>query len=196
MVSGDEAALGEEVSTVGLAPLVANQLHDVGSILRKLPVNGTITHLMPNVVHAIQLEPAAMILLSEHKRVDMEPVEFILVGVLGVDGFAEDAVHDVISGKEVVCGSAKSSSGDVEVAHLVLWHWLGVEMNLEGMTVVVKKLIANPMCKLCPSGPHDMLLGHSSERVITILINLKHHGGVELANDLLVVGVVEGHQRD
>jgi hypothetical protein len=69
-------------------------------------------------------------------------------------------------------------------------------MNPEGVAVVVSKLVTKTMCKLWPSCPHDMLLGHPSEGAITIIINFKHHGGVELANDILVVWVVEGHQRN
>jgi hypothetical protein len=123
-------------------------------------------------------------------------VDFIVVGVLGVDGVAVDVVQDVVGGEEVICTAAKCSPINVEVDHLVFAHGLGLEMNPEGVAVVVSKMVAKTLCKLFPRGPHELLLGHPSERADTKLILFKHHDGIELAYDFLVVLVAEGHQRN
>jgi hypothetical protein len=136
----DAATLSEEVSTPSLIPLEANQTHDVWGILGNLPEEGAVTHLMPYIVHAIQLLSAALVLLSEHEEVERKAVKFILICMLRVEGVAVDAVNDVKSGKEVISTAAKRSPGDVEVDHLVLAHGIGVMMNLEGVEVVVIKL--------------------------------------------------------
>jgi hypothetical protein len=141
---------------LSLFPIEANQPHDVRSIFGKLAKKGAITHLTPYVVHAIQLSPAAMVLLSKHEEVDKEAMDFIMIGILGVNNVAVDAVHDIIGGEEGICTTAKRSTRDVEVDHLVLAHGLRVKMNLEGVEVVVVELIAKTMRKLCPSGSLDI----------------------------------------
>ena len=58
-------------------------------------------------------------------------MNFIKIAFLGVECVAEDAVEDVVGGKKIICTSATSSSGDIEVNHLVLGHRLVAKMNTE-----------------------------------------------------------------
>jgi hypothetical protein len=90
------AALLKKISTALLIPLETNEPHEVRSVLRKLAKECTITHLMPNVIHDVQLLAAAPQLMSAHKEIHKEPMHLIVVGMLGVDGAAVDAVHDVV----------------------------------------------------------------------------------------------------
>jgi hypothetical protein len=105
---------------------------------------------------------------------------------------AVDAFHDIKGGEEVICTTTKCPPGDVDIDHLVLAHGLGVNMNPEGVEVVVVELVAKSMFL----GSHDMFLGHPSEGAVSMFIHFKHHGSIELAYDFLGVRVVEGHQRN
>jgi phenylalanine-4-hydroxylase len=78
MVSGEHPALGEKVSTVSFIPLKANEPHDVGSILRELAEVG-LYHLMPNIVHDVQLHVASLVFLSAYKEIDEESMYFIMI---------------------------------------------------------------------------------------------------------------------
>jgi hypothetical protein len=73
-VNDEHPALGEKVSMVILLPLKENEPHDIGSILRELAEEGTLLHLMPNIVHDIQSLAASLVFLSAHKEIDKEPV--------------------------------------------------------------------------------------------------------------------------
>jgi hypothetical protein len=151
---------------------------------------------MPNVVHDVQSLAAALKLLSMHKEVEKEPMYFIVVGVFGVDGFAVDAIHDVKGWKKVICTTAKSTPGEIEVDHLVVAHGLVLEMNPEVVGVIIGDFIASARRKLFTSGLRNMLLGHPFEGAHLILIFKKHHCGIELENHLLGVIMSEGHQGD
>jgi hypothetical protein len=163
--------------------------------LRKLAKKITISHLMPNIVHNVQLLAAAPHLMSAHKKVYTKPVHFILVSVLGVDGSAVHAIHDVVDGEEVVSTSTQHPSGNVEVGHLLFGHWLGLKVNLEDVGVIVIKLISNTSSKLLPRGLHHMLPSHPFQRAKTSFILKEYSCGVELAYHFLGVVVREGHQR-
>jgi hypothetical protein len=169
-VSGAGCTLRENVSTASSLPLETNDPHDVWCILGKLAEEGTILHLMTNIVHNIQLLAAALVLLSAHKEVDNETMYFIMIGVLGVDGVAVDAVHDIKGWDKVICTTAMYTPGEVEVDHLVLAHCLVLEMNPKEVGIIVGELIANARCKLLPCGLHHILLGHPLERADTTLI--------------------------
>jgi hypothetical protein len=56
------------------------------------------------------------------------------------------------------------------------------------------EVVAETLCKVLPSGLHDVLLDDPSDRANTILINIELDGGIELANDLLGEWMVESHQ--
>jgi hypothetical protein len=105
---------------------------------------------MPNVVHDIQLLAPALVLLTMHKEVDKETVYFIIIGVLGFDGVAVDAVHDILSWEEIICATAMCTPREVEVDHLVLAHWLVLEMNPGEVNIIAGELIANAHCELRP----------------------------------------------
>jgi hypothetical protein len=95
-MESDGVTLLDEISTASSVPFEANEPHDVWCILRELAEEGTILHLMPYVVHDVQLLASTLVLLSTHKEVHKKTMHFIVVGVLGVDGVAIDAVHDVV----------------------------------------------------------------------------------------------------
>ena len=59
----------KKISMALLLPLEKNEPHDVRRILGKLAKKGTITHLMPNVVHDVQLLAAAPQLMCAHKEI-------------------------------------------------------------------------------------------------------------------------------
>jgi hypothetical protein len=122
-------------------------------------------------------------------------MHFIMVGVLGVDGAAVDAVHDVVDGKEVYGTFTQHPSGDVEVSHFLLSHWLGLDMNPEDVGVIVGKLISNASSKILPRGLHHMLPSHPLQGAEASFILKEYNRGVELAYHLLGVVVREGHQR-
>jgi hypothetical protein len=151
---------------------------------------------MPNVVHDIQFLAATLVLLSAHKEIDGEAVNFIMIGVLRVDGVAVDSVHDVIGREEVICTAAKRTPGEVEVDYLVLAHGLVLEINPEEVDIIVSKLVTNTRRKLFQCGLQDILLRHPFERADTILILKEHHRGIELENYLTGVIVSERHQVD
>lgn len=83
-MSREAPILSEEVTPLGLAPLDANQPQDVGSISGELAEKSTLTHLVPYVVHDVQLLAAALVEVSEHHDVDKEPIDFIEVSFLGL----------------------------------------------------------------------------------------------------------------
>jgi hypothetical protein len=133
-----------------LIPLETNEPHEIGSVLRKLAEEGTITHLMPNVVHDVQLLAAAPQLMCAHKEIHKESVHLVVVGMLGVDGAAVDAVHDVIDRQESLGAATQHPPSNVEVGHLLLGHGLGLEMNAEEVGVVVVELITKASSKVLP----------------------------------------------
>ena len=153
-------------------------------------------HLMPNVVHDVQLLAVAPQLMSAHKEVHKKSMHLILVGMLGVDGVAVDAIHDVMSGEEVMGTSTHYSPGKVEVGHLVLAHRLVLEVDPEVVDIIAGELIAKAPCKLIPSGLRHVLIGHPLDRTGTGLFLEKHHGGIELTYHLLGEVVRECHQRN
>jgi hypothetical protein len=69
LVDSDGVALLHKISAERLIPLNENKHRDVRPILRKLAKEGTVTHLMPNVVHDVQLLAAAPHFMSTHKKV-------------------------------------------------------------------------------------------------------------------------------
>jgi hypothetical protein len=88
---------------------------------------------MPNVIHDVQLLAAAPQLMSAHKEVYKKSVHLIMIGVLGVDGAAVDAIHDVIDGEKAFGASTQHPPSNVEIGHFLLGYWLGLEMNPEGV---------------------------------------------------------------
>jgi hypothetical protein len=160
LVDSEGAALLHEVPTTRLIPFVANELHDVWSILGKLPEEGTIMHLMPYVVHDIQLLAPTLHLIGAHKEVHKKAMYFILVGVLGVDGDVIDAVYDVVDQKKIIGTSTQSFPGNVEVDDFLLCHWFVIKVNPEEVDIVVGEIIGNAPRKILPCGLHLELLSH------------------------------------
>jgi hypothetical protein len=141
---------------------------------------------MPNVVHGIKLLAATLVAVST-RRSTKKAMYFIKVAFIRVDGVAVDPVHDVISWNKIIGAATTSSSGDVEINHLVLVHRLVAKMDTEGgRGVGWKNGVSKSIGKLLPSGMHLEFLGHPRERADFILILLKVDGGIELANDLVV----------
>jgi hypothetical protein len=164
--------------------------------LGKLAEESTITHLMPYVVHDVQLLAGPLHLIDEHKEVDEKTMHFIMIGVLGVAGASVDTVHDVIDGEKVVGTSTQCPSGDVEVDHLLFGHGLGLEMNPEEVVIIIGEIIPNAPSKFLPSGFHHVLFGHPLKLAEATFILKKYHCGVELAYHFLGEVVSEGHQRN
>lgn len=84
-----------------------------------------------------------------------------------------------------------NSPGDVDVNHPPIGHGLVAKMKTKDIGGVSwRSRVTKASSKFLPSGTHNILLGHPSEGADLILVLLKVDRGVELANDLIVEGMV------